>query len=112
MAMEGPTPVSSLLHSSTMVVARVLLGMMLGVDSCVGIIAVLLPMIFLGNWFDVKKMIAFSTSVHLGIISIALVSGIYGVIMFHVITHAFVKATAFVASGVSISVRRDQDIRV
>lgn len=58
-----------------------------------------------------KKMIAFSTSVHLGVMSLSIISRIYGLTLIHIVTHAFVKATAFVASGITISFRGDQDIR-
>lgn len=111
-AIEGPTPVSSLLHSSTIVVAGVILGMLLRFDSCLRVIGVMLPMLFLSGWFDVKKIIAFSTSVHLGVIAVTIISGIFGLTLFHIITHAFVKATAFVTSRVSISFMGGQDIRV
>jgi len=94
-----------------MVVAGVMLGMILGFSSYLGVIAVILPILFLSRWFDVKKMIAFSTSVHLRVMRIAIMSGIFGLTLFHIITHAFVKATAFVTSGISISFMGNQDIR-
>lgn len=56
-------------------------------------------------------MVAFSTSVHLGVMAITMISGIFGVTLLHIITHAFVKATAFVISGVTISFVGSQDMR-
>lgn len=67
--------------------------------------------IFLGNWFDSKKIIAFSTSVHLGVMFLSSTMGMAGLVLFHIITHGFVKASAFVSSGVVIRARGDQDLR-
>lgn len=103
---------SSLLHSSTIVVAGVMLGMLVILNSCVRVVAVILPMFFLSRWFDVKKIIAFSTSVHLGVMALTMISGMFGLTLFHIVTHAFVKATAFVISGVSISFVGGQDMRI
>lgn len=68
--------------------------------------------IFLSNWFDSKKMIAFSTSVHLGVIFLGSTMGIAGLVLFHIVTHGLVKASAFVSSGVVIGSRGDQDLRI
>jgi NADH:ubiquinone oxidoreductase subunit 5 (subunit L)/multisubunit Na+/H+ antiporter MnhA subunit len=56
-------------------------------------------------------MIAFSTSVHLGVIFLGSTMGMAGLVLFHIITHGFVKASAFVSSGVVIGARGDQDLR-
>merc|ERR1719210_907579 len=53
---------------------------------------------YLSGWYDGKKIIALSTSVHLVVIMLASAVGIYGLVVFHIITHRFVKATAFVNS--------------
>lgn len=109
--MEGPTPVSSLLHSSTMVVAGVILSIILGGSIVLGFTAIVVISMFLPSWFDGKKMIALSTSVHLVVIFIAVSVGIYGVCLMHILTHAFVKATCFVASGVKIGIAGNQELR-
>jgi len=100
MAMEGPTPVSSLLHSSTIVVAGVFL-MMLYIELSVllPLVAVTMMSLYLGRWYDGKKMVALSTSVHLVVIIICGAVGLYGIVVFHIVTHGFVKASAFVNSG-------------
>lgn len=109
--MERPTPVSSLLHSSTIVVARVILSMMLGGSVVLGITAVIIMSMFLPAWFDGKKIIALSTSVHLVIMFVSVSIGMYGVCLIHILTHAFVKATCFVASGVKIGMTGCQELR-
>lgn len=110
-AMEGPTPVSSLLHSSTIVVAGVMLSMILGGSIVLGITAVIIMSMFLPAWFDGKKMIALSTSVHLVVMFLSVSIGMYGVCLMHILTHAFVKATCFVASGVKIGITGNQELR-
>lgn len=110
-AMEGPTPVSSLLHSSTIVVARVILSMMLGGSIVLGVTAIIIISMFLPAWFDGKKMIALSTSVHLVVMFLSVSIGMYGVCLMHILTHAFVKATCFVASGVKIGMTGNQELR-
>lgn len=111
MAIEGPTPVSSLLHSSTIVVAGVMLSIILRGSLVLGFTAVVVMSIFLPSWFDGKKIIALSTSVHLVIMFISVSVGIYGICLIHILTHAFVKATCFVASGVKIGMTRNQELR-
>lgn len=100
MAMEGPTPVSSLLHSSTMVVARVFL-MILYMEFSIflPLVAVMIMSLYLSGWYDGKKIVALSTSVHLVVIIMCGAVGLYGVVVFHIVTHGFVKASAFVNSG-------------
>jgi NADH-ubiquinone oxidoreductase chain 5 len=111
MAMERPTPVSSLLHSSTIVVARVILSMMLGGSIVLGITTIIIMSMFLPSWFDGKKIIALSTSVHLAVMFLSVSIRMYGVCLIHILTHAFVKATCFVASGVKIGMTGSQELR-
>jgi NADH:ubiquinone oxidoreductase subunit 5 (subunit L)/multisubunit Na+/H+ antiporter MnhA subunit len=111
MAMEGPTPVSSLLHSSTIVVAGVMLSMILGGSLVLRVSAVIMISLFLPAWFDGKKIIALSTSVHLVIIFLAVSCGLYGVCLMHILTHAFVKASCFIASRVKIRITGTQELR-
>jgi len=111
MAMEGPTPVSSLLHSSTIVVAGVMLSMILRGSLVLGLSAIMIMSLFLPAWFDRKKMIALSTSVHLVIMFLAVSCGIYRICLIHILTHAFVKATCFVSSGVKIGMTGTQELR-
>jgi len=110
-AIERPTPVSSLLHSSTIVVARVILSMILRGSLVLGLSAIVIMSMFLPAWFDGKKMIALSTSVHLVIIFLAVSCGIHRVCLIHILTHAFVKATCFVSSGVKIRITGTQELR-
>lgn len=112
MAMEGPTPVSSLLHSSTIVVAGVFLGMMyIEIGVLMSMVGMVMISLYLSGWYDGKKIIALSTSVHLVVILCAVRWGIYGLVLFHIVTHGFVKASAFVNSGWHIHINRGQDLR-
>lgn len=110
-AMEGPTPVSSLLHSSTIVVAGVILSIMLGRSVVMRFTSVMIISLFLPAWFDGKKIIALSTSVHLVVMFLAVSLNIYRVCLIHILTHAFVKATCFVASRVKIGMTGNQELR-
>lgn len=112
MAMERPTPVSSLLHSSTMVVAGVFLGMLyMEMRLLLPTLGIIVMSLYLSGWYDRKKMIALSTSVHLVVMLCAVRLGIYGLVVFHIVTHGFVKASAFVNSGWYIHMDRGQDLR-
>jgi len=112
MAIEGPTPVSSLLHSSTIVVAGVILSIALGRSLVLRVSAVIIVSLFLPAWFDGKKIIALSTSVHLVVMFLAVSCGLYGVCLIHILTHAFVKASCFVASGIKIGMNGNQELRL
>lgn len=109
-AMEGPTPVSSLIHAATMVAAGVFLvtrffplfeasGIALNLVALTGGITVLLAasMGLVAN--DIKRVLAFSTVSQLGFMFIALGVGMPVVAMFHLTTHAFFKCLLFLASG-------------
>lgn len=99
MAMEGPTPVSSLLHSSTIVVAGVFLMIMyIEYSLIIPLLSVVIISLYLSRWYDRKKMVALSTSVHLVVIIICGATRLYGIVVFHIVTHGFVKASAFVNS--------------
>merc|ERR1711976_749502 len=99
--MEGPTPVSSLLHSSTIVVARMYLAslwsipIMFTVFNCVGIIIMGLNV----SLIDVKKVIAFSTAVNLALMAQFISLQLWGMVVVHIMTHAFIKASVFIWSG-------------
>lgn len=113
MAMERPTPVSSLLHSSTMVVAGVFLIMLyMEFSMLIPMVSVVIISLYLSGWYDGKKIIALSTSVHLVVIMICRAVGLYGIVVFHIITHGFVKASAFVNSRWYIHIHRGQDLRI
>jgi NADH-quinone oxidoreductase subunit L len=122
-AMEGPTPVSALIHAATMVTAGVYL-----VARChvlyelapftmyfiagVGIITA----VFAGSMalvqYDIKRVIAYSTMSQLGYMFLAMGIGVYSLGMFHLMTHAFFKALLFLAAGSVIhSLGGEQDIR-
>lgn len=57
-------------------------------------------------------MVAFSTAVHLRVMLLGISIGLYALVIIHIITHSFVKASAFVASGVVIGAKRRQDMRL
>jgi len=121
-AMEGPTPVSSLLHSSTIVVAGVFLIIRLSdlntpfVDSLVTLVGGL-TMLFgalsaLGQ-SDVKKVVAYSTTSQLGLIMCSVGLGYPLLAFFHICIHAFFKAMIFLTSGFFIHYKRvNQDLRL
>jgi NADH-quinone oxidoreductase subunit L len=109
-AMEGPTPVSALIHAATMVVAGVYLtarllplfevadGTLL-IVTIVGLTTALLTGFMALAQTDIKKVLAYSTVGQLGFMFVALGAGEPSVAMFHLTTHAFFKALLFLASG-------------
>nr|YP_009357193.1 NADH dehydrogenase subunit 5 [Ciona robusta]CAD56923.1 NADH dehydrogenase subunit 5 [Ciona robusta]SBU37562.1 NADH dehydrogenase subunit 5 [Ciona robusta] len=110
-AMEGPTPVSALLHSSTMVVAGVyllcrLLGFfnftMMGIVMLVGALTMLYGSICALGQYDMKKIIAHSTTSQLGLMVVTLGFGFPLVSFFHLCMHAYVKSLIFISSGIFI----------
>lgn len=110
-AMERPTPVSSLLHSSTIVVSGVYLMILLRC-SCMVLIVVLLLSINIVRHFDVKKNIAYSTSIHLLIILTLGITEIYSSVVMYILLHRMVKGSIFQISRYSIHRGRVQDVRM
>ena len=122
-SMEGPTPISALIHAATMVTAGIFMvsrmsplfelsTTALGFVMVIGAITALF-MGFLGIvQNDIKRVVAYSTLSQLGYMTVALGASAYSVAIFHLMTHAFFKALLFLAAGsVIIGMHHDQDIR-
>ena len=122
-SMEGPTPISALIHAATMVTAGIFMVARMSPifelsDAALSFVMVIgaitaLFMGFLGIiQNDIKRVIAYSTLSQLGYMTVALGASAYPVAIFHLMTHAFFKALLFLAAGsVIIGMHHDQDIR-
>ena len=122
-SMEGPTPISALIHAATMVTAGIFMVARMSPlyelsETALSFIMVIgaitaLFMGFLGIiQNDIKRVIAYSTLSQLGYMTVALGASAYSVAIFHLMTHAFFKALLFLAAGsVIIAMHHDQDIR-
>ncbi|HYD76901.1 NADH-quinone oxidoreductase subunit L [Ramlibacter sp.] len=122
-SMEGPTPISALIHAATMVTAGIFMVARMSPlfelsDTALSFILVIgaitaLFMGFLGViQNDIKRVVAYSTLSQLGYMTVALGASAYSVAVFHLMTHAFFKALLFLAAGsVIIGVHHNQDIR-
>ena len=121
-AMEGPTPVSALIHAATMVTAGVFLvvrcspifeysPLTLNIITIIGMTTAFFAATVALVQTDIKKIIAYSTCSQLGYMFFATGVGAYNVAMFHLFTHAFFKALLFLGSGSVIhSFKNEQDI--
>ncbi len=122
-SMEGPTPISALIHAATMVTAGIYMvarmsplfefsAVALSFVLIIGAITALF-MGFLGIiQNDIKRVVAYSTLSQLGYMTVALGASAYSVAFFHLMTHAFFKALLFLAAGsVIIGMHHEQDIR-
>ncbi|WP_442776360.1 NADH-quinone oxidoreductase subunit L, partial [Sphaerotilus montanus] len=122
-SMEGPTPISALIHAATMVTAGIFMVARMSPlfelsDTALNFILVIgsitaLFMGFLGIiQNDIKRVVAYSTLSQLGYMTIALGASAYSVAVFHLMTHAFFKALLFLGAGsVIMGMHHDQDIR-
>ncbi len=122
-SMEGPTPISALIHAATMVTAGIFMVARMSPlfelsDTALSFVMVIgaitaLFMGFLGIvQNDIKRVVAYSTLSQLGYMTVALGASAYSVAIFHLMTHAFFKALLFLAAGsVIIGMHHDQDMR-
>ena len=119
--MEGPTPVSALIHAATMVAAGVYLvirvfpilsGDALTFIAVIGALSAFIPATIAITQNDIKKVLAYSTISQLGYMVLSLGVGAYAFAFFHLVTHAFFKALLFLGSGSVINaMHHEQDIR-
>jgi NADH-quinone oxidoreductase subunit L len=122
-SMEGPTPISALIHAATMVTAGIFMVSRMSPlfelsDTALSFVLVIgaitaLFMGFLGIiQNDIKRVVAYSTLSQLGYMTVALGASAYNVAVFHLMTHAFFKALLFLGAGsVIIGMHHDQDMR-
>ena len=122
-SMEGPTPISALIHAATMVTAGIFMVTRMSPlfelsDTALSFVMVIgaitaLFMGFLGIiQNDIKRVVAYSTLSQLGYMTVALGASAYSVAVFHLMTHAFFKALLFLAAGsVIMGMHHNQDIR-
>jgi len=122
-SMEGPTPISALIHAATMVTAGIFMVARMSPlfelsEAALSFVIVIgaitaLFMGFLGIvQNDIKRVVAYSTLSQLGYMTVALGASAYPVAIFHLMTHAFFKALLFLAAGsVIIGLRHEQDLR-
>jgi NADH-quinone oxidoreductase subunit L len=122
-SMEGPTPISALIHAATMVTAGIFMVARMSplyelsevARSAVLVIGAITAL-FMGlvalTQFDIKRVVAYSTLSQLGYMTAALGASAYSAAMFHLMTHAFFKALLFLAAGsVIIALHHEQDMR-
>jgi NADH-quinone oxidoreductase subunit L len=122
-AMEGPTPVSALIHAATMVTAGVYLIVRASplfelaprvqdLAAVLGTITIVMAGLIALVQTDIKRVIAYSTMSQIGYMFLAAGIGVYGDAMFHLMTHAFFKALLFLAAGILIhALAGEQDMR-
>jgi NADH-quinone oxidoreductase subunit L len=122
-SMEGPTPISALIHAATMVTAGIFMvarmsplfelsETALGVVLLIGALTAFLMGLIGIVQNDIKRVVAYSTLSQLGYMTVALGASAYGAAIFHLMTHAFFKALLFLAAGsVIIALHHEQDIR-
>jgi NADH-quinone oxidoreductase subunit L len=122
-SMEGPTPISALIHAATMVTAGIFMvarmsplyelsDVALSTIMVIGAITALFMGLLGIVQNDIKRVIAYSTLSQLGYMTVALGASAYSVAIFHLMTHAFFKALLFLAAGsVIIAMHHNQDIR-
>jgi NADH-quinone oxidoreductase subunit L len=122
-SMEGPTPISALIHAATMVTAGIFMVTRMSPlfemsDAALSVILVVgsITALFMGFMGiiqnDIKRVVAYSTLSQLGYMTVALGASAYSVAVFHLMTHAFFKALLFLGAGaVIMAMHHDQDIR-
>ena len=122
-SMEGPTPISALIHAATMVTAGIFMvarmsplfeqsQAALSFVLVVGAITTFFMALIATVQYDIKRVVAYSTLSQLGYMTMALGASAYSVAIFHLMTHAFFKAVLFLGAGsVIIAMHHEQDMR-
>ncbi len=122
-SMEGPTPISALIHAATMVTAGIFMVARMAplyelsptarsVVLVIGGITALFMALVALTQYDIKRVVAYSTLSQLGYMTVALGASAYSAAIFHLMTHAFFKAVLFLAAGsVIIALHHEQDMR-
>jgi len=122
-SMEGPTPISALIHAATMVTAGIFMvarmsplfelsDTALSVVMVIGAITAFFMALIATVVYDIKRVVAYSTLSQLGYMTVALGASAYSVGIFHLVTHAFFKALLFLGAGsIIIALHHEQDMR-